>query len=59
MHIEESTRVDRFISPRKLSSATPEKVLEELFNLLEEYGPTWYTEEHHNRVVAALCDRNW
>jgi hypothetical protein len=26
----------------------------ELFNLLEEYAPPWYTEEHHNRAVAAL-----
>jgi hypothetical protein len=24
----------------------------ELFNLLEEYAPPWYTEEHHNRAVA-------
>ena len=26
----------------------------ELFDLLEEYAPPWYTEEHHNRAVAAL-----
>ena len=32
---------------------TPE-VLEELFQLLEDYGPAWYTEKHHNRAVAAL-----
>ena len=24
----------------------------ELFQLLEEYAPIWYTEEHHNRAVA-------
>lgn len=30
------------------------QVLAELFDLLEEYGPSWYTEEHHNRAVAAL-----
>ena len=29
-------------------------VFRELFNLLEEYAPLWYTEEHHNRAVAAL-----
>jgi len=29
-------------------------VIEELFELLEEYGPSWYTEEHHKRAVAAL-----
>ena len=30
------------------------EVLRELFNLLEQYAPTWYTAEHHNRAVAAL-----
>ena len=30
------------------------EVLEELFQLLEGYAPVWYTEEHHNRAVAAL-----
>ena len=30
------------------------EVLEELFQLLEDYAPVWYTEEHHNRAVAAL-----
>ena len=30
------------------------EVLRDLFNLLEQYAPTWYTEEHHNRAVAAL-----
>jgi hypothetical protein len=33
---------------------TPREVLEELFHLLEDYAPTWYTEEHHNHAVAAL-----
>ena len=33
---------------------TTREVLEELFQLLEEYAPTWYTEEHHNRAVEAL-----
>ena len=32
-------------------------VLEELFVLLEDYGPAWYTEEHHNRAVNALLGR--
>ena len=30
------------------------EVLRELFNLLEQHAPTWYTEEHHNRAVAVL-----
>jgi hypothetical protein len=29
--------------------------LKELFELLEEYAPTWYSEEHHNRAVHALA----
>jgi len=39
---------------QQVSSESPEAVLEELFLLLEEYGPMWYTVEHHNRAVAAL-----
>jgi hypothetical protein len=36
---------------------TTREVLAELFQLLEDYAPTWYTETHHNRVVAALLGR--
>jgi len=25
----------------------------ELFELLEEYAPVWYTEQHHRRALAA------
>ena len=32
-------------------------VLEELFILLEDYAPTWYTLEHHDRAIAALLER--
>jgi hypothetical protein len=35
-------------------SPSPSEVLEELVKLLEKYGPSWYTEEHHNRAMAAL-----
>lgn len=28
--------------------------LAELFELLEEYAPSWYSEAHHNRAVRAL-----
>jgi len=31
-----------------------EDALLELYNLLEEYAPSWYTEEHHNRAESAL-----
>ena len=30
------------------------EVLSELRNLLEDYSPSWYTEEHHRRVELAL-----
>jgi len=33
-------------------------VLEEVFQLLEDYGPLWYTEEHHDRILAALRNRD-
>lgn len=29
-------------------------VLAELFELLNDYGPGWYTEGLHNRVLSAL-----
>ena len=35
-------------------SSSSHAVLRELFELLEDYAPAWYTEEHHERVVAAL-----
>ena len=38
---------------------TERAVLEELFKLLEDYAPVWYTEEHHNRAVAALLGREY
>lgn len=38
---------------------TQRAVLEELFTLLEDYAPAWYTEDHHNRAVAALLGREY
>lgn len=32
----------------------PKAVLKELFDLLESYAPTWYTQEQHQRVSTAL-----
>lgn len=32
-------------------------VLKELFVLLEDYAPSWYTKEHHDRAIAALLER--
>jgi prephenate dehydrogenase len=38
----------------QMESANPKEVLGELFDLLEEYAPTWYTDEHHDRALSAL-----
>ncbi|HEY3626501.1 MAG TPA: hypothetical protein VGL00_09455 [Terracidiphilus sp.] len=36
------------------TSADAVAVLRELFEILEDYAPTWYTEELHNRTAAVL-----
>jgi hypothetical protein len=36
---------------------SPEIALRELFELLEDYAPVWYTQENHDRAVAALKKR--
>jgi hypothetical protein len=44
---------------KELEPANSERLraaLEELFELLEGYGPQWYTEDHHNRALDALLD---
>lgn len=40
--------------PQEPQTANAPDAFVELFELLETYAPTWYTEEHHNRAVAAL-----
>jgi hypothetical protein len=42
-----------------LSRLNPATVLRELFELLEDYSPIWYTEENHDRAVAALRGTIW
>lgn len=32
-------------------------MLRELFELLQDYAPIWYTEELHNRTATALGER--
>ena len=43
---------DTEVSPEEMALVCA--VLQELFTLLEEHAPVWYTEGHHNRAVAAL-----
>lgn len=38
-------------------SADPRAVLEEVFGLLEDYGPAFYTEELHDKIVAVLLTK--
>ena len=51
--IDDRTRAG-LSKPAGSECPTPVEVLKELFLLLEEFGPRWYTEEHHNRALAAL-----
>ena len=37
-------------------STNPKVVLKEIIELLDEYGPIWYTEELHDRAKAALSN---
>ena len=39
---------------KPVSAVNQATVLRELFELLEDYSPIWYTEETHERAVAAL-----
>ncbi len=43
-------------NPESLQPVNPADVLAELCELLEDFSPHWYTEEHHDRALAALRD---
>ena len=42
---------------RAMNASNIRVVLHELYLLLEDYAPAWYTEEHHRRALNALLDR--
>ncbi len=46
-----------FIKFDEIRPTNTKSILKDLFELLEEYAPTWYTKEHHDRAVAALLNR--
>ena len=56
------------LSKRRSSSAVSNRTqtnslrlveaLSDLYQLLEEYAPSWYTEEHREKAEAALCSSN-
>jgi hypothetical protein len=41
-------------SEMKLQLTRAADALAELYDLLEEYAPTWYTQQHHERAESAL-----
>lgn len=49
-HLETYIPLDSPIEPH----LTAKEALKELIELLETYGPVWYTEEHHKRAISAL-----
>lgn len=59
MNLEHATaKVVRNSFKVKLTSTStnPKVVLKEILELLDEYGPIWYTEELHDRAKAALSN---
>jgi hypothetical protein len=55
LEMKSADKRDRGLISRDESPLVNTRVmLEELFDLLEEYGPSWYTVEHHNRTAAVL-----
>ncbi len=51
---EQNPSQNTAISFEKPQPVDPSEVLAELFELLEEYAPSWYTEERHDRALSAL-----
>lgn len=49
-----SSQILNFNSAAELEPTRLVDVLSELHDLLEAYAPSWYTEEHHDKVLAAL-----
>lgn len=50
------TAVQTAVRPEMFTSQSvePLSILRDLFELLEDYAPIWYTEELHNRAASAL-----
>ena len=54
-HLTSGSRASMSGRGAALGLVSPAAVLKELFELLEDYAPVWYTEENHDRAVAALA----
>jgi hypothetical protein len=58
MHVEVAPDLNTVtLTGKPQHASNPRAALEELFILLEEYGPMWYTQEHHDRALNALLGR--
>lgn len=58
LHVEFASKLNVVpLSKQPQKNPDAAKVLEELFTLLEDYAPVWYTQEHHDRAVRALLER--
>ena len=54
MHFEVAPDLNVAANAQSKTASDARMVLEELFVLLEDYAPVWYTEEHHDRALRAL-----
>jgi|ERR1700693_1007679 len=56
-HLGRGTSMKRENTSLKAQGDALTMVIQEMFTLLEDYAPAWYTEELHNRAAAALQQR--
>ena len=56
-HLGSGTSMKRENTSLKAQGDALTMVIQEMITLLEDYAPTWYTEEHHDRATAALQQR--
>src|ERR1700693_5065835 len=56
-HLGRGTAMRRNDASLKAQGDALAMVVQEMFTLLEDYAPTWYTKEHHNRDTGALQQR--
>lgn len=54
MQAQKRMAVERISGQSEPNVFNPMAIFKELFELLEDYGPVWYSEELHERARAAL-----
>ncbi len=58
MQFENLDAINNFRPGDQSAPVETKTVLNELFELLEDYAPVWYKQEHHDRAMAALQRRS-